>query len=62
MKSTYIYFGTKGYHYESDANGDQYINGNSATALVKADSGLVPGNHTAGTANTSTSTDAYRII
>lgn len=62
MKTTYVYFGQKGYHYESDSGADQYINGNSATALAKADSGLVPGNHTAGTANTSTSTDAYRIL
>jgi hypothetical protein len=62
MKTTYIYFGQKGYHYESDSGADQYINGNSATALAKADSGLVPVDHTAGTANTSTSTAAYRIL
>jgi len=62
MKTTYVYFGQKGYHYESDSGADQYINGNSATALALADSGLIPIDHTAGTANTSTSTDAYRII
>jgi len=62
MKTTYVYFGQKGLHYEKDANGDQYINGDSATVLTRAASGLVPGNHTAGAANTSTSTDVYRIL
>jgi len=59
MKTTYIYFGQKGYHYESDGSGDQNVNDG---ALTRADHGLVPVDHTAGTANTSTSTDAYRII
>lgn len=62
MKTPYIYFGQKGYHYESDSGADQYINGNSATALTRGASGLVPGDHTAGIGNTSTSTDAYRIL
>tara|TARA_R110002012_G_scaffold252064_1_gene430141 strand:+ start:2741 stop:3556 length:816 start_codon:yes stop_codon:yes gene_type:complete len=62
MKTTYVYFGQKGYHYESDGTADQFINGDTATVLTKAASGLVPVDHTAGTANTSTSTDVYRII
>jgi len=59
MKTTYVYFGQKGYHYESDGSGDQNINDG---ALTRAAHGLVPVDHTAGTANTSTSTDAYRIL
>ena len=62
MKTTYVYFGQKGYHYETDGTADQYVGGDTATGLTKAASGLVPVDHTAGTANTSTSTDAYRII
>lgn len=62
MKTPYIYFGTKGYWYEADATGDQFINGASATALVQGTAGMVPEGHTAGLANTSTSTDAYRIV
>ena len=62
MKTTYVYFGQKGYHYESDGTADQYLAGDTATALTKAAAGLVPVDHTAGTANTSTSTDAYRIL
>ena len=59
MKTTYVYFGQKGYHYESDGSGDQNVNDG---ALTRAAHGMVPVDHTAGTANTSTSTDAYRII
>ena len=62
MKTPYIYFGTKGYYYESDSGADQYIAGNSATSLTLAAAGMVPVDHTAGTANVSTSTDAFRII
>ena len=62
MKSTYVFFGQKGYFYETDSGADQYINGNSAAVMVLADSGLVPADHTAGIANTSTSTDVYRIL
>ena len=62
MKTTYVYFGQKGYHYEQDGGADQYVNGNSASALTRSAAGLVPGDHTAGTANTSTSTDFYRIL
>ena len=62
MKTPYIYFGTKGYYYESDSGADQYIAGNSATSLTLAAAGMVPVDHTAGTANVSTSTDAYRLI
>ena len=62
MKQTYIYFGQKGYFYETDSGADQYINGNSAAVMVLADSGFVPADHTAGLANTSTSTDVYRIL
>ena len=62
MKTTYVYFGQKGYHYESDGTADQYLAGDTATALTKAAAGLIPADHTAGTANVSTSTDAYRIL
>ena len=62
MKTPYIYFGTKGYYYESDSGADQYLAGNSATSLTLAVAGMVPVDHTAGAANTSTSTDAYRIL
>ena len=62
MKTTYVYFGQKGYHYESDGTADQYLAGDTATSLTRAAAGLVPANHTAGAANTSTSTDAYRIL
>ena len=62
MKTPYIYFGTKGYYYESDATADQYLAGDSATSLTLAVAGMVPVDHTAGTANTSTSTAAYRIL
>ena len=61
-KTPYIYFGTKGYYYESDSSGDQYVAGDSATSLTRAVAGMVPVDHTAGTANTSTSTAAYRIL
>ena len=62
MITTYVYFGQKGYHYESDGTADQYLAGDTATALTKAAAGLIPADHTAGTANVSTSTDAYRIL
>tara|TARA_R100000458_G_C8220745_1_gene205185 strand:- start:38 stop:859 length:822 start_codon:yes stop_codon:yes gene_type:complete len=62
MKTPYIYFGTKGYYYESDASGDQYIAGDSATSLTLPVAGMVPVDHTRNLSNTSTSTDAYRIV
>tara|TARA_R100001015_G_scaffold7107_1_gene2742 strand:- start:14 stop:811 length:798 start_codon:yes stop_codon:yes gene_type:complete len=61
MKSTYIYFGTKGYFYDKDATGDQEVGGDSATSLTIADSGLLPVDH-ANSGNSTTSTDAYRIV
>ena len=52
MKTTYVYFGQKGYYYESDSSADQYVAGDSATSLTLAAAGMVPVDHTAGTANT----------
>jgi hypothetical protein len=60
MKTTYVYFGTKGYYYESDSSGDQEVGGDSATSLTLAGAGLLPVDHAHNTA--STSTDAYNII
>ncbi len=60
MKTTYIYFGQKGYLYETDSGADQTINGGSTLTL--ADHGAVPINHTRAVGNESTSTDAYRVI
>lgn len=60
MKTTYIYFGQKGYYYESDSSGDQEVGGDSATSLTLAGAGLLPVDHAHNTA--STSTDAYNII
>jgi hypothetical protein len=60
MKTPYIYFGTKGYLYETDSSADQTINGGSTLAL--ADHGIVPVNHTRAVGNEATSTDAYRIV
>jgi len=60
MKTTYVYFGTKGYLYETDSSADQTINGGSTLTL--ADHGIVPVNHTRAVGNESTSTDAYRVV
>ena len=60
MKTTYVYFGQKGYLYETDSGADQTINGGSTLTL--ADHGMVPIDHTRNIANVSTSTDAYRIV
>lgn len=60
MKTTYVYFGTKGYLYETDSSADQTINGGSTLTL--ADHGIVPVDHTRAVGNESTSTDAYRVI
>lgn len=60
MKTPYIYFGTKGYLYETDSGADQTINGGST--LTQAAHGMVPINHTRAEGNESTSTDAYRIV
>lgn len=60
MKTTYVYFGTKGYHYEKDTSGDQTVGGDTATSLTIADAGLVPVDHAHDV--TTTSTDAYRIV
>lgn len=63
MKTTYVHFGTKGYHYDgADASADQFVGGDAATALVLANAGMVPQAHTADIANTSTSTDFYNVI
>tara|TARA_R100001082_G_scaffold26725_1_gene13323 strand:- start:6 stop:815 length:810 start_codon:yes stop_codon:yes gene_type:complete len=60
MKTPYIYFGTKGYLYETDSGANQTINGGST--LTQAAHGMVPIDHTRNPANTSTSTDAYRVV
>ena len=60
MKTTYIYFGQKGYLYETDASANQTINGGSTLTL--AAHGMVPIDHTRNPANVSTSTDAYRVV
>tara|TARA_R100001443_G_scaffold189_8_gene801 strand:- start:2 stop:799 length:798 start_codon:yes stop_codon:yes gene_type:complete len=62
MKTPYIYFGQKGYYYESDASGDQEVGGDSATSLTLAGAGLLPVDHANGASDDSTSLDAYRII
>ena len=62
MKTTYIYFGQKGYYYESDSSADQYVAGDSATSLTLPVAGMVPIDHTRNPANTATSTDGYRIV
>tara|TARA_R100000353_G_C6485392_1_gene190331 strand:+ start:264 stop:1085 length:822 start_codon:yes stop_codon:yes gene_type:complete len=62
MKSTYIYFGTKGYHYEKDTSGDQEVGGDSATSLTLAGAGLLPVDHANTASDDSTSLDAYRIV
>ena len=41
MKTTYVYFGTKGYHYEKDSSGDQTVGGDTATSLTIGGAGLV---------------------
>ena len=60
MKTSYIYFGQKGYLYETDAGANQTINGGSTLAL--ASHGMIPIDHTRNPANVSTSTDAYRVV
>jgi hypothetical protein len=60
MKTTYLYFGQKGYLYETDASANQTINGGSTLTL--AAHGMVPIDHTRNPANVSTSTDAYRVV
>tara|TARA_Y100000593_G_C4287694_1_gene326459 strand:+ start:955 stop:1764 length:810 start_codon:yes stop_codon:yes gene_type:complete len=60
MKTTYIYFGQKGYLYETDSGANQTINGGSTLTL--AAHGMVPIDHTRAPANVSTSTDAYRVV
>lgn len=62
MKTPYIYFGQKGYYYESDSSGDQEVGGDSATSLTLAGAGLLPIDHANDAADGSTSTDAYRIV
>ena len=62
MKTTYIYFGQKGYYYESDASGDQEVGGDSATSLTLAGAGMLPVDHANGASDDSTSLDAYRIV
>jgi hypothetical protein len=62
MKTTYIYFGQKGYYYESDASGDQEVGGDSATSLTLAGAGMLPIDHANGASDDSTSLDAYRIV
>jgi len=62
MKTTYVYFGQKGYHYESDATGDQEVGGDSATSLTLAGAGLLPVDHANTASDDSTSLDAYRIV
>ena len=59
MKTTYIYFGQKGYYYESDSGADQYVAGDSATSLTLPVAGMVPIDHTRNPANTARSTDVY---
>ena len=60
MKTTYIYFGQKGYYYEKDGTGDQEIGGDTATSLTLAGAGMLPVDHAHDSA--ATSTDAYRVI
>ena len=60
MKTPYIYFGTKGYLYETDSGANQTIFGGST--LTRAAHGMVPIDHTRNPANVSTSTDAYRVV
>ena len=60
MKTPYIYFGQKGYLYETDSGANQTINGGSTLTL--AAHGMVPIDHTRNPANVSTSTDAYRVV
>jgi hypothetical protein len=62
MKTPYIYFGTKGYYYESDSSGDQEVGGDSATSLTLAGAGLLPVDHANGASDDTTSLDAYRIV
>ena len=62
MKTPYIYFGQKGYYYESDASGDQEVGGDSATSLTLAGAGILPIDHANTASDGSTSTDAYRIV
>ena len=62
MKTPYIYFGTKGYYYESDSSGDQEVGGDSATSLTLTGAGLLPVDHANGASDDSTSLDAYRIV
>ncbi len=54
MKTTYIYFGQKGYYYESDASGDQEVGGDSATSLTLAGAGRLPIDHANGASDDST--------
>ena len=62
MKTTYVYFGQKGYYYESDSSGDQEVGGDSATSLTLAGAGLLPVDHANTASDDSTSLDAYRIV
>ena len=62
MKTPYIYFGTKGYYYESDSSGDQEVGGDSATSLTLAGAGLLPVDHANTASDDTTSLDAYRIV
>ena len=62
MKTPYIYFGTKGYYYESDSSGDQEVGGDSATSLTLAGAGLLPVDHDNTASDDTTSLDAYRIV
>ena len=60
MKTTYVYFGTKGYYYEKDGTGDQEVGGDTATSLTLAGAGMLPVDHAH--SGTATSTAAYRVI